>query len=560
MADNSVGADKDVNKRKAGRPRTKAKGDEVLKGDGKAITDARPTSPAVLRVGLQQGPFQRTRDYLTRLPQATDDLGAELGIDVLERMYNDPQISASCETLILQALSKGLRAKPRYSDRSHPLYKPALEVYDFISYALDFSEENMMEYLEVGMTETLEDICRSRLKFGNSVSEWTTRIQVGGPIDGKMTLAAIRPLHPSLYGFVVDDHDRVPGLAVYTGEGESAGGGMAGPYPGVNSPVPDVIQIASPGRWGSQMEVPADNLPAGWEVLPIGKFLVTSHRRKHGDPRGASVLRHAFNAWFLLMQVWPEFLKYLTQFASPSLKGILGEENSQPYRLPGTTDMVDPLQELYDGLLDFQNGSVVVGRYGTVIEALYSDGTGQAFIEAISLLNKQMIKGILHSLLATETANNQTRAASTTHKDILDLPVRGLKNGLCSMMHRQCFKRLVYWNYGPLAAQLLTPWATLGELAPEDRNETMKALSVAGFRLTPSQYIWAASELEIDPPTQEELQLLEDGLKNESNPPSPVAPGGQSGEKPGNGVSSTGAPTRRPTKKPSKTPTEKEAA
>lgn len=501
----------------------------VLESPISQIKRVRPTTELVARSGSANF-WGAYKDYLTRLPRATDDLSKELGIDVLERMYNDPQIAASTDTLVLQALSRELRAKPRYP-RGHSMYKKGVEAYDTISYCLDILAEDSLGSLEVGLHTTLEDMCRSMLKYGNCVAEQTWRIHKGGPLSGKMVLGSLKPKPPEVYGFVVDSKGNVPAIAAYTGDLSLE---EAGPY---KSYVPRSVSTVL-----DKVEMPVNGMESGWELLPVSKFMVMTHRRKAGDPRGQSAFRQAFNAWYLLMQLWPEFLKYLTQFATPSIKGILGPKAIAQRDPLDPTKIQDPADVLYEELVNFANGSVVVAANGTEIDVLWSQGEGAAFITAINLLNHQIVKSFLGTVLATEAPHNQTRAAQQGGKDILDLPTRGLKRTICNAVYHQMFRRLMHFNYGPEAAFYLTPLATLGDIAPEDRIEGMKVASQmtqSGF-LHEEQLAGLDDWLELDARTSPEFgpairagldltvaqtDQTEANAEATRNPPAPAEPG-----------------------------------
>lgn len=442
----------------------------------------------------------RHRKWLARLPQATDDLSLELGLDVLNRMMNDPQISASLYTLVYQALSRGIVARPKYTDPQHPYFKQSMEMYDFISYNMEFCSDSLTSS-GTSMMQVMEDLTVSRLVYGNSVSEWTGTICEQGPLAGKLGLASIKPKSPDVYSFVVDPYGNTVGIACFTGKGLQKDG-----------PV-HVYSQSHYGIWESDTE----NLPSGWEIIPVGKFLVSTHRPKFGDPRGQSCLRAAYNSWYLLMNLWPDYHKFLTQFASPSIKGTLGEK-AMPIFDSSTGETTDPLDELFAMLTEFQNGTVLALRNGTEADIVFSNGDGTAFTKAIEMLNHQMIKSIQHSILGTETSQSQGRAASSVHKDVQDLPAIALKKGLTDALRNQVWKRLIQLNYGAEMAEIATPYASLGTIAPEDKSELIRSYAAFGGHILPSQLRNMANELELDPPTQEEIDVSFETLKTASKP------------------------------------------
>lgn len=442
-------------------------------------------------VGRKHGSFgplwNRHKKYLSVLPLASDNVAAELGLDVLDRMMNDPQVSASIYNLVYQAFVRGIAVRPRYNDPSHPYYKAGVEMYDFISYNLDFCND-AMEDVDVGLMQELESEAVNRLVYGNALSEWTGVVATHGPLANKLCLSSLRTKPPDVYGYVSDPYGAVRGIACYTGKGGTA--------------FTDMTEVR---RVGGDWEVSADNLPAGWEILPVSKFLVTRHRPRSGDPRGTSALSSAYNSWFLLMNLWPDYHKYLTQFASPSMLGVLGEKDIPRYNAH-TKAEDDPLDELYELLEDFQNSTVIAVRHGVEVKPLQAHGDGYTYGRAIETLNHQIIKAIQHSVLGTEMARNQTRAASTVHKDVQDLPAHAIKRVTVDAFQRQVWRRLIHLNFGKEAADLLTPMATLGSIAPEDKIESLKGFAAAGYKILPSQFRDVSNEIELDPATPEEIE------------------------------------------------------
>jgi len=494
-----------------GRPPATQPGNEKLTGpDGVAgISKVSPEESYGVRseetaIGPRFPRLDKTKAYLRRLPSAIDDLSRELGNDVYERMYNDATVSASCESQIAQSLSRGMRLKPRYSQRGHELFKQSMEAYDLVSRALECYHGGHDEYLCNNLTEVLEDMSRAMKKFGNSASEITWEVYKGKypKLRGKMHPKSINVLGPESYAYVVDAYKRVPAIAVYSGRAKTGGGG--------------VDYYSQMGTLGS-MEMDATTMPTGWEAVPISKFMCMRTGSKTGDPRGVSSLRAAFNPWLLKIQLMPEFLKFLRQFAGPSIVGLT-PENAPLGPIDSDTGKRKPAREmLYEALLDFENGSVLAADFGTEINVIQASNDGQAFVSAISMLDHQIVKAISYTVL-TEAMNHQTRAASSTGKDISDMPVQMLKNRICAMVQGQLFGRIVYYNMGPEMARLVTPIATLGNLAPEDRNASVQSWAAAGWQVAPSQFEQISNDLEIDPASEEELGAMTEALKNASKP------------------------------------------
>lgn len=435
----------------------------------------------------------RTLAKLEALPVPTDDLTEELGIDIYKTMMNDPQISASIKTAAYQILSQGMQVIPSHPGAEDPLHKKSVEVADFIKRVIDgvgrtegiFNRSVKQSYMDI-----LEDIIGRRFQYGNSAAEITYTVPERGKLAGMATLQYLSPRTPDTYQYLVDKHNKVPYLLVWTG-------GKRPPY----------------GKGGL-----SSMIQMGWKKVPSSKFFVTTHATECGDPRGTSALRSVYQAWYMLQNIWPEYHKYLVQFASGVLKGTTA---------PGATakpdengNMVKPLTVMARQLQALHGGSYIALEDGNEVEIMWPNGDGTPFKTAVDLLGNQIVKGILLSTLATNTSNNQTRAASSVHKDISDLPSISVKKSLCEAQREQIWRPLIALNFGVDVADELTPYGSLGRITPEDRAAVVSAWSASGFTVTPSQMEFIASELELPLPTEQERKVLFETMKSGSQPKS----------------------------------------
>jgi hypothetical protein len=448
---------------------------------GGIVGDANPRREYVAK--SNSAAWSSFKDYLTALPRATDDLDRELGTDTVRRMLQNPQLNSSLYLIALACLSRGLQIKPRITDTKDPRYAAAVEMQKFIQYNLDGMEHSY--------TEMLLDMIIGALSVGNAVAEQNYKLKVGGTYDGKIVLSTIKNKPPEVYCFLQDKYGNVPAIATYTGDGD-----FNHPLRGTTQPS-NLILPSSVQRKDNNQEVAYNNLPENWTAIPISKFAVLTYRQRYFDPRGQSALRAAYSAWYVLMQMWPEYLKYLTQFASPAIVGTLPEKVTPTYD-PDTQEVLDPLDVLYTELLNFANGTVLALRFGSEVDLKFSNGDGTAFVNAINLLNHEMVKAILHQLLATEEGKNGNRAMSGTHQDILNVAVRGLKNLVVSMVQRQIFRPLIAMNFGENAAEMLTPLCSLGDIAQEDKSDMVRGYSLGGYKIGPSQWPAIDAELELE--------------------------------------------------------------
>jgi len=201
----------------------------------------------------------------------------------------------------------------------------------------------------------------------------------------------VKPRHT--VGFVVDAYNRILGIT---------------------AAIPGVAQPVQQGTWVDPASLP--------NLLPRDKFLLYSFRPKHGDPRGSSILRPAYNPWNLKQQAVREWLRYITQFASPSLVGevaptaipeaptdSLGNPQLDTNGIP--LPAISPQVSMANQLAAFRNGSALAIASGAKVTALFSSGDGKAFIEFVDYCDRQITKDVLGQTLASEEAKHQSRAA-----------------------------------------------------------------------------------------------------------------------------------------------------
>ena len=210
-------------------------------------------------------------------------------------------------------------------------------------------------------------------------------------------------------------------------------------------------------------------------------------------PTHNSILRPAYTSWWQKMQVWPEYLKYLTQFASPLIAAIMAPNtNPVPLRdalgnvLPG--QFSSPGAALLAALEQLRGGAAIVLPNGTTLDIKQSAGDGTAFLKAFEYQDLQISLAVLSQTLATGGHKNNTKAAAQVHQDVLSTLIRQLKNMLRRVIRRQILGRMVSYNWGDEAARRLTPNVGLGTVEQPDQAAVLTALGkVPGFTLVPSQ-------------------------------------------------------------------------
>lgn len=406
---------------------------------------------------------------LRALPHPIDDLSTDLGSDIYEKMCLDPQVASALSVLKAGILEDGLSLAPAKDDDTAPDYALAVEIRD--------EAEAMLDALPTPLDDALWDMLNA-LAVGNKVAELTYALRPGLAGRELLQLAGLKPKPRERTAFVVDAYGNVLGL-LYARPGElspSLSGALLG-------------QAPDPARPGGATD--REN-----PILPREKFAVLTFRPRDADPRGTSILRPVYAPWWRKWQVVPEYLKYLAQFAGPSLVGYTAPD---AVAVPATAGLVNPddpsaatltpEQALLVSLLAFRNASALALPAGSKVDPIQSQGDGSAFTRAIADCNREITRAILTQDLATEEGTHQARAAAQVHQDVLDTLVRQGKKSVVRMLARDILRPWVAYNWGPRAAALV-PVPSLGTTEEQDKTALMNAvanLQRAGYP-HPSQY------------------------------------------------------------------------
>lgn len=413
------------------------------------------------------------------LPPQLDDITNELGIEIYERMMLDPQVAAIVNVLRASVLADGLTLAPAV-DEDDPGHARAVEISDFCT--------SVLADMETPIMDALWDLLLA-IPMGVRIAEQVYRVDAG-----KLVLHRLKVKRRGAIAMVVDPYLNVVGVV--------------GARPGQALPI----------------SFAASDVQHAPGLIDRRKFAILSFRPRDGDPRGTSALRTAYNAWWVKQQTWPEMLKYLAQFASPSLVGTTAEKATEVLD-PVTGKKISATAALLAALQDFRNGSALAVPYGTAIDTLQVSGGGEPFYRTIDLCDRQMVMGVLHQTLAILEGQHQARAASETHQDVLDTIVRQMRGWVARMVRTDILRPLVAYNYGDEAAKALTPLPSLGYTAQQDMAGMMTAvaqLARAGY-IHPSQY--AALDAQLGLPVRDMSPEEYDALTQpkQAAPPPPGA-------------------------------------
>jgi hypothetical protein len=340
-------------------------------------------------------------------PHWIDDLTRDYGDDLYERLLNDAVVAAAIETLKSAILEEGVTLTPGVTDADADGFALAQNIHA--------SAERMLADLDPALDDVLADMLAA-LALGNRVAELVYAVRRDGG-SSRLMLAALKVKPRANLSFVVDAYTNVIG-----------------------------ILAVEPGRpslpASSTLPIDPANPPPNFH--PRSKFAVLTYRPKDGDPRGTSVLRPAYTAWNLKRQVYQEYLKYLVQFATPSVVGTTAPGAGYEPVLNDAGQPTGQTQTAQQALLTqlklFRNATALAVPHGTNIELLLSNGDGAAFLGAFALLNSEITLAILSQTLATGEGQHNARAAAQVHQDILDSKIRQAKAAVVRMLRNDVLR------------------------------------------------------------------------------------------------------------------------
>ena len=457
-------------------------------GNGYSTLPPPPTTPEPKPVELRReyaagGRVSWADRYAQSLPAHIDDVAGLLGADIYDRMQRDPQVSASIRTIKVSILAHGYQVVPADlpEDTTDTDRTQAEEIAAFCRHVL--------ADLDIPFADVLSDLLNATAE-GNKVAEkvWANTTWEGA---GRLALKAIKTKPRTSVAFAVDAFMNLIGILAR---------------------VPGAANF--PLRSGEIIGLDPKNPPAN--LLPRDKFVVFTHEPRDADPRGTSLLRPAYDWWWIKQQAIGEFGKWLAQFATPSLAGFTPENASV---LPDVTTGLTPVETLYTLLLDFQNGSAIALPGGSKLQTVFVQGGEAAFKAVLALCDAQITVAILLQLLATGTADHQTNASTKEHGNVLDDVISRIKGSLEAVVVRDILRHIVLVNWGEQALHLC-PGFSLGAVEQQDLTPLMTAianLKRSGY-LDDSQLAACDVLLGLAPRSAESIKEAQDA------PPEPVPP------------------------------------
>lgn len=389
------------------------------------------------------------------LTQSSDVLTATFGDSKIDEMLRDPEIK-KCETIIkISVLNDGITFFPAVSKPA-----PLKPLADGETETLELKRERLTREKEIKRYElaekyanfatraidNLDSPIRSIMEnmldavtYGNKVAEQTYKEEYNADF-GKtlLTLSSIRVKPRDKTKFVINKFNKVLGLHSTTV---------------INGEVKQV-------------------------VLPREKFLILTFRGKDGDPRGETILQAVYNAWYLKMQLWPEYLRWLIQCAIPSVVGYTSPDAQKNVLRDATTNEIlrdeqgnalyeSDVSSLLYALVQLRGASAIALPHGAKVEAINNSVSGDPFKGMRDVLNEEIEMGMILQTLASSEGRFMSRAASQSHMSILDLFVFFIKGLVIDMLTQDLLKPLMQINFADFDMTLL-PRISMGDSERRD--------------------------------------------------------------------------------------------
>ncbi len=359
-----------------------------------------------------------------------DSVVKEHGIGIYKRMLSDGEVSAAISAFVEASCSTALNVRPLISDPEHEEYAVSEKISEFCRWAI-----NRIPDLRASQKAQVQD----GLTFGTSVSSLSFEYHKGPQYNGALTISRIKPNPLESTNFVIDSHSNIIGIIPIT-------------------PTDPRFLVGN-----SAMYVGESSIVKG--MLPRSSFAILTWNPDSGDPRGQSLLRPAFNAWWIKQKTIESMMQWQQRFAWPSIVGKLPEFAEDICIIDEVTgeeiSRTSATEALIEALKGFSNGSILALPHGAMVELLQVNGSANVFLDIIAWCNTEIVRSIQNQHLATAEGIHQARAAADVHKDVLSLMISSIKDWYCSMIRNDVLKPLVESNYP--AFPHLVPNVDLGD-------------------------------------------------------------------------------------------------
>lgn len=360
------------------------------------------------------GSIQRIR----ALPPWIDELERDFGLDIYDRMMDEPTVNSSVGILTSAALGHEMELSPSRDD-DHPEYEDAVKMRDFV-------EENICRLEDTDFIPYLYEMSSGAFAHGFQCSEVVYELEDsksvpnGGP---KYMWDKLKPKAQTQTSFVVDPYDNVVGYL----HGRN---NFAAPW-----------QLPLPDGQG--------NIP---NFLPREKVPTFTYMMNRSDPRGRSGLRPAYHAWWMLQEAYDNARKFMRLFGVPPIWSTLPPNAVDQIKDSETGEVLakpkNAAQTQNDRLKAIRSGGIITLGYQAVVNTLEPTSDGAFILNLITRQEARIIKAITFQELATNAAPGATRATSSIHQDMFGIRVALLRFRTIAFVLNKLIIPLIDLNFG----------------------------------------------------------------------------------------------------------------
>jgi hypothetical protein len=373
------------------------------------------------------------------LSPAHDDALADFGLDIYWKMMLDPQVRSTITYPLRAAVTERLLSQPPPTlGEDDPEYKLALEIAESFSYSVEQCERPVQEWLfDLGLARGVSHRLAIPLYEPGSYR--------GKPMQ---LLSEVRVKPHLSYAFVVDR---------YTGWR-----GVIGRRPDTGA-FPTVQELVEHPEWITRM---SRVIHSAWDV-------------KDHDPRGNALCRPMYGPWWNKINLYPAMMAYAATWAQPGVKIKVKNGNLQTDYFDAATNTTTRMtrsEAIARAVKGYVNGGVIQIDAEDEAEAFQVSGDGSVFERFLNLSNMEIAKAGTDQTMATEQSMHYTSSGGSVHENVLDTTVLMVKLWLGATLRRDLAIRHTVINFGE-DKRHLTPWVSMGEIAPQDWAMVANAVS-----------------------------------------------------------------------------------
>ncbi len=395
------------------------------------------------------------------LPSTIDDAEGLFGLDIYDRMMNDPDIAGIVTGLKASILEEGIWISPAEAPKGIT-FDPQLAA-DVSSFCQRCVEG--LAWTDQPFGQTLWDILEA-LTHGHRLAETTLRLEKDGVDKGKYVLESVAVKPRTAYSFVVDSMNRLYG-----------------------------VTAVIPGRSAVATQGPIEDPRSLINFIPKQKLFLLTCQSRHRDIRGRSLLRAAYSPWKKDQIGHAEDVKFIAQFAGGKTTVTLSPNASGGFLPDGSLES-DPKRYHLWVASQLSNGGVGVFDQGTEVNFHMPTATGEAFDKFFERNLRAKARAIAMAVRAFVESRFGSRADSGQAADIVDTFVRVVRTSLSEAVRMQILRLLVEVNFPMIDSRLYLPRVLMTKSSTTDyaANATASATLFASGAITPNMRKQIAEE------------------------------------------------------------------